>query len=375
MDNKDSEHYEKAAQLWHSGLDLLENKNIVRYLENIKQFHDYLSEQGLLNDPEVKTVIQRKASKIKDETFLYRIMSVMSYLSRNSSDDSVTRHNISTLKRLVDFFLEFSEQKKFSPDTKKNTIETDQKITADIFLYCGLVKIIQDISNNMDESKSKEELLQRLTTLNSLDTIVDFYKKYLHFIGHESDLVTLETYAHKAFIIEHSHNSEANKLVDNPICNRAIGSENAVELRDLRTEVEKEYLHRFSKMPEEEKLTAADSIISRRHSQEDSPNHSPRKLSGFVQDIIHELLRGNAYKITPKMQELSTQTLIIIKKVVDQQLEKTPKPRRDSVAAIAKSYISGDARRRSSLDLATRNLDNAINKSPTLDARKETTKK
>lgn len=129
-------------------------------------------------------------------------------------------------------------------------------------------------------------------------------------------------------------------------------------------------------MSEDDQLTTAASIIDQRQLHGESPNQSPRKPTEFVQSVIYELLRNSGFKITAKMQELPTQTLITIKEAVDHQLEKTPKPKRNSVVSIARAHLSGEAKQRKSLDLATRKLDTAISKSPppVSDSQRETLK-
>lgn len=350
MESKDEgmvdERIKEAVKLWRAAYVALESKDIFACLEHAMQFHNHLVKTDLLNNSAAREDIKKQSKKFKDETYLYRTVSVTSYLSMASTSGSDILTQASIIKMLYNIFLDYSAQGKFTLNDKALTINWDKKIACDILLYGAVEKVKRQIIGQVEEGEKRDVLLTKLSICRNCDALVEFYKANLK-ENHDSNMpLEIQNSAHKSFIIEHANYSGALKLIDCKTCNDAVACEDEPTLHEMRLTVEKDYIARFKMFSEDEKINAVASIINNREPIGTSPDQSPIIANRFVQCVVLELLRSNGFKITTKIQQLPPNILIVIKETVDRQLENSPKPRRASVAAIAMYHISGEAQKK-----------------------------
>ncbi len=362
MEMKDNEHVDKAIVLWNAAHQAVEAKNIPQFLTHILKFHQHMDEHKLFVDNNATKTIKENSRKFTNETYLYRILSVLSSLSKDSPHGSDIATQISTLKVLSNRFLDYSSQDKFSPDTQLETLDWDKNLAYCVMLHCTAEKVKAQISSHFRESDQEETLLKTLYGFKNCDAIVTFYKRTLCFNMNKQVLFDIDNNTQKAFIIQFSDYSGCKKLVECDHFNEAISTDSLPALIKLRSTVESNYLERFNKMPLEEKLREVQFILDNHLSNKIPGHESPTKLSDFTQRIIYELLKSTSFTITPQMKILPQHALEFIQQTVDSKLEQLAKPRSNSVINIAKDHISGQAKERKTLTRAKSELVLAITK-------------
>jgi hypothetical protein len=358
MENK----VEKAIQLWEKAFNALEAKHSLEFFKCIKQFHDHLETEGMLNEKNYESTIKQHSKQITDEVYLHRIFSVTSFLSQHSAHGSDIMTQISMLKILTNQFLNYATKEKFSPVIPDSTIELDTNIASDVFLYCAIQKTQTVLINGKKDTENFDALEKELLSISHIDEVMEFSKQHCGFHNNANLTKDLLSYSMKMFIIEHDF-SRSNKLADIPNIEEVLRCEDAKSLRQLRDSTQKQYLKWFSGLPQDEKLSVIAKVTERTHYNAEASNQSPGKLKAFVQDIIYTLLSESSFKITEEMQNLPPKTLVMIKTVVDKELAQTPKPKRNSVAS-AFAYIKGDSQKRKSLQFAQEDLASVIKTPP-----------
>lgn len=318
MDHKNSEDRDitEAVKLWTLAHASLEAKSLIACLDYIVKFHNHMNENGLLNDKQIKTEIRAETKGFSDENFLYRIISVPNYITRNSSFGAKITEQVGALKKYFDEFLEYCVQQKFDVDPSRPTIHIDKKIAGDIFLFCSKQLAQSKITVF---SRDTSIFLTKLNQCQSCDDVVNLYKeKFGSKISKR--LIEIVKISDKAFIVEHADYSKTNKIVDSDTFLRAIASEDAADLHNMRARIAEEGLS---------------SVLTTVH------HNTENKSDTRIQLFVCEVLRNNEFIITERIQQLPPTLLTAMKDIIDARLQGLSKSLRGSITSIQKAHGNG----------------------------------
>lgn len=316
MEHKNTEHISEAVKLWTMAYSSLEAKNLIACLDCIIKFHNHMHKNDLLNDEEIKADIRAATKGFSDETFLYRVVSVPNYITRNSTFGAEIIEQVGVLKKHFDEFLEYCVQQKFDVDQSRPTIDMDKKIAGDIFLFCA--KQLAQAKLTLF-SRDPHIFLAKLNQCQNCDDVMNLYKeKFGSKIS--KTFLAIAKIADKAFIVEHADYSNTNKIVESDAFQSAIASEDAATLQDMRAKIAEEGLP---------------SVLTTVHHSTD------KKSDPRIQLFVCEVLRNNAFIITEKIQQLPPTLLAAMKDIIDARLQGLSRSLRGSITSIQKSHSNG----------------------------------